>query len=136
MRGSVFVLAAGVLIAGCSTSTSPSTPATTPAATTPPTVASTSAATAATSPSMVGPVMTVGPGTYAVGTGNGQVAPGKYFSPAPSSGSTCYYARLRNNDGDAGDIIAEELSQGNVIMTVRASDGYVTVSGCTFIAAS
>lgn len=56
--------------------------------------------------------MTVGPGMYAVGTGNGQVAPGKYFSPAPSSGSTCYYARLRNNDGDAGDIIAEELSQG------------------------
>ena len=85
---------------------------------------------------MVGPVMTVGPGTYAVGTGNGQVAPGKYFSPAPSSGSTCYYARLRNNNGEPDDIIAEELSHRQIIMTVRASDGYVKVSGCTFIAAS
>jgi hypothetical protein len=26
--------------------------------------------------------------------GNGQIAPGKYFSPAPYGGSTCYYARL------------------------------------------
>ena len=136
MRRSVLVLAAGLLIAACSSSTGTSTPTTTPAAATPPAVASTSAATTATSPSMVGPVMTVGPGTYEVGTGNGQIAPGKYFAPAPSSGSTCYYARLRNNDGDAGDIIAEELSQGNIIMTVRASDEYVTVSGCTFIAAS
>jgi len=55
---------------------------------------------------------------------------------APSGGSTCYYARLHNNDGGAGEIIAEELSHNQIIMTVRASDGYVTVSGCTFIAAS
>jgi hypothetical protein len=80
--------------------------------------------------------MTVGPGTYEVGTGNGQIAPGKYFALAPTSRSTCYYARLRNNDGEAGDIIAEELSHDQIIMTVRASDGYVTVSGCTFIAVS
>jgi len=62
--------------------------------------------------------------------GNGQTAPGTYFSPAPSGGSTRYYARLHNNDGGAGDIIAEELSHNQIIMTVRASDGYVTVSGC------
>jgi hypothetical protein len=80
--------------------------------------------------------MTVEPGTYEVGTGNGQIAPGKYFSPAPSGGLTCYYARLRNNDGEAGDIIAQELSHGQITMTVRASDGYVKVSGCTFLAAS
>jgi len=80
--------------------------------------------------------MTVEPGTYEVGTGNGQIAPGKYFSPAPSGDSTCYYARLRNNDGEAGDIIAEELSHGQITMTVRGSDGYVKVSGCTFLAAS
>ena len=136
MRGSVFALAAGLVIAGCSSSTGTSAPVTTPAATTPAAIASTSAAATATSASMVGPVMTVGPGTYAVGTGNGQVAPGKYFSPAPSSGSTCYYARLRNNNGEPDDIIAEELSHRQIIMTVRASDGYVTVSGCTFVAAS
>jgi hypothetical protein len=73
--------------------------------------------------------MTVGPGTYEVGMGNGQIAPGKYFSPAPSGGSTCYYAHLHDNDGGAGDI-AEELSHNQIIMTVRGSDGYVTVSGC------
>ena len=108
----------------------------TPAVITLPATASTTAATTATSPPVVGPLTAVGPGTYEVGTGNGQIAPGKYFSPASSSSSTCYYARLRNNDGEADDIIADELSHGQTIMTVRASDGYVTVSGCTFLAAS
>jgi len=80
--------------------------------------------------------MTVGPGTYEVGTGPGQLAPGRYFSPGPPSGSPCYYARRRNKDSEPGEIIADELSQGQVTMTVRASDGYVEISGCTFIAAS
>jgi ABC-type transport system substrate-binding protein len=137
MRGSVLALAAAVLIGGCSSSTPTSAPVTAPAATSQtPAITSTSAATTATSPRTGGPLTTVGPGTYEVGTGNGQIAPGKYFAPAPSNGSTCYYARLRNNDSAAGDIIAEELSQNQIIMTVRASDGYVTVSGCTFLAAS
>ena len=118
MRGSVFALTAGLLIAGRVSSAGTSAPVATSAATSTPAVASTLAATTVTSPSVVGPLMTVGPGTYAVGTGNGQVAPGKYFSPAPSSGSPCYSARLRNNDGEADDIIAEELSQGQIIMTV------------------
>jgi hypothetical protein len=73
---------------------------------------------------------------YEVGTGNGQIAPGKYFAAAPTSGPPCYYARLRNNDGEAADIVAEEMSHNQIIMTVRASDGYVKVSDCTFIAAS
>jgi hypothetical protein len=38
------------------------------------------------------------------------------------SGSPCYYARRGNKDSEPGDIIADELSQGQVIMTVRASD--------------
>jgi hypothetical protein len=42
----------------------------------------------------------------------------------------------RNNDGEAGTLIAEELSHDQITMTVHASDGYVTVSGCTFLAAS
>jgi ABC-type transport system substrate-binding protein len=136
MRGSVLALAASLVIAGCSSSTGTSAPVSTAEANTSPTTASTSAATTATSPPVVGPLTTVGPGTYEVGTGNGQIAPGKYFAPALSSGPPCYYARLRNNDGETADIIAEELSHGQIIMTVRASDGYVKVSGCTFIAAS
>jgi hypothetical protein len=84
----------------------------------------------------VGPLMTVGPGTYEVGTGNGQIAPRNYFSPTPSSGSTCYYAHLRGNDGEAGDIIADGLSPGaahhDCASLRRVCDGL----RCTFIAAS
>ena len=138
MRGSVLALAASLVIAGCGSSTGTSAPVATPAATATPTlvIASTTAATTVTSPPVGGPLTTVGPGTYAVGTGSGQIAPGKYFAPAPTSGPPCYYARLRNNDGEAADIVAEEMSHNQIIMTVRASDGYVKVSGCTFIAAS
>ena len=137
MRGSVLALAAILVITGCSSSTGTSARVATAAATIPtPAITSTPTATTATSAPAGGPLTTIGPGTYEVGTGNGQVAPGKYFSPGPSDSSTCYYARLRNNGGQASDIIAEELLQGQIIMTVRASDGYVKVSGCTFIAAS
>ena len=75
---------------------------------------------------------TVSDGTYEVGTGAGQVSPGKYKSSGPDGGTVCYYARLRNNDGSTGDIIANNLSQGPSIMIVKASDGYVQVNGCTF----
>jgi hypothetical protein len=35
----------------------------------------------------------------------------------PSSGSPCYSARLRNNDGETEDIIAEKLSREQIIIT-------------------
>ena len=93
MRGSVLALAAGLVIAGCGSSTGPSAPVATAAATTPtPAIASTPAASTATSPPVGGPLTTVAPGTYEVGTGNGQIAPGKYFAPAPTSTAPCYYA--------------------------------------------
>ena len=136
MRGSVLALAAAVLLAGCGSSTGPSAPATPAPPSTPTSAIADTPATTATSRPVDGPLATVRPGTYEVGTGNGQIAPGKYFSPGPSGGSTCYYARLRSVDGEVDDIIADDLSHGQIIMTVRASDGYVEVSGCTFIAAS
>ena len=89
-----------------------------------------------TSAPVAQPLTTVSPGTYEVGTGDGQVAPGKYKSTGPDSGGACYYARLKNNDGGTGDIIANNLSQGPSIMNVKASDGYVQVAGCTFTKAS
>jgi PASTA domain/Protein of unknown function (DUF732) len=52
------------------------------------------------------PLTEVTPGTYEVGTGDGQVAPGKYKSSGPDGGVVCYYARLKSNDGSNGDIIA------------------------------
>lgn len=93
--------------------------------------ASTAGRTAASGGAPTGPLSTVGPGTYEVGTGAGQIPPGKYQSPGPTSGN-CYYARLKHNDGAVGDIIGNDLTQGPSIMNVKASDGYVEVRGCTF----
>ena len=77
-----------------------------------------------------GPLPSFSDGTYEVGTGNGQVAPGKYRSPG--DGGTCYWGRLKNNDGELGDIIVNNLGQGQMLLTVKPSDGYVEIRGCTF----
>ena len=74
-----------------------------------------------------GPLTMFSDGTYEVGTGDGQVAPGKYKSPGPG-----YYARLKSNDGEVADIIKNDFSQGQMLMTVQKTDKYVTVTGCTF----
>ena len=77
-----------------------------------------------------GPLTSLSEGTYEVGTGDGQIAPGKYKSPGPSSGSQCYYARLSSDT--TTDIIANDLKQGPMTMTVQSSDKYVEINGCTF----
>jgi hypothetical protein len=64
-----------------------------------------------------------------VGVGNGQVAPGKYRS---AGGSMCYWSRLKNNDAALGDIIDNNVGQGQMILSVAKSDGYVEIRGCTF----
>ena len=136
MRGSVLALAAGLLIAGCSSSTGLSAPRPLPR---PPPRARRRLHLGRNNSD----VALDGRASHDGRAGNVRGRHGQRSDRArqvlrarPVRGSTCYYARLRNNDGDAGDIIAEELSHGQIIMTVRASDGYVTVSGCTFIAAS
>jgi len=78
-----------------------------------------------------GPLTTFSDGTYEVGTGDGQVAPGKYKS-TPAADRPGYYARLKNNDGAMDDIIDNELSEGQMLLTVKKTDGYVEVSGTTF----
>jgi hypothetical protein len=77
-----------------------------------------------------GPLRSFSDGTYEVGTGDGQIAPGKYRSPGDDG--MCYWARLKHNDGAFGDIIANNVGQGQMILNVKASDGYVEVRGCTF----
>ena len=85
----------------------------------------------AAAPASGGPLTEVSEGTYEVGTGDGQVAPGKYKSPGPSgSGGSCYWARLRSDD--TTDIIANDLKEGPTVMTVKAADKDVEVRGCTF----
>jgi hypothetical protein len=76
-----------------------------------------------------GPLTTFSEGTYEVGTGDGQIAPGKYKS---AGGGMCYWSRLKHNDGALGDIIANNLSEGQMILNVAKSDGYVEIRGCTF----
>lgn len=76
-----------------------------------------------------GPLTSVPPGDYQVGTGEGEVAAGRYRSANPDG--YCSVARLKNNDGTAGDIIDYSNSQGPIIVTVKKTDGYVRVTGCT-----
>ena len=71
-----------------------------------------------------GPLTTFSDGTYAVGTGDGQVAPGKYKSPGPG-----YYALLKDT---SNDIIANKFSEGQLLLTVPKTAAYVEVTGCTF----
>jgi hypothetical protein len=77
------------------------------------------------------PPGTFGPGTYQVGS---DIPPGNYRSTGPDGSNAvgCYYARLKHNDGAAGDIIANNISKGQSLLTIKASDGYVSISGCSF----
>lgn len=86
-----------------------------------------------TPPAPTGPLTAVPSGTYEVGSGDGQVAPGKYVA-APGS-SSCYYARLRDLNGSFRSIIDNngEYNGGQVILSVQSSDKALEVSGdCVF----
>ncbi len=62
-----------------------------------------------------------GDGTYIVGE---DVQPGTYKS---SGGDLCYWARLDRSD----EIIANDVTQGgSSVVTIRASDAQIKVSGC------
>lgn len=69
----------------------------------------------------------MGEGTYIV---NEDVRPGRYKARA-RSGATCYWARLRDDSGDADSIIANDLTRGAASVTIKRSDGAFTSSGCT-----
>lgn len=72
-----------------------------------------------------------GTGVYDVGTGDGEIPPGKYKSTGPEDqGGMCYYALLRSSNST--DITSNNLTQGPNIMTVRASTKVVEITGCSF----
>ncbi len=83
-----------------------------------PGTAATADATEAAAPT--GPVTAFADGTYEVGTGAGQVPPGKYKATAED---LCIWSRLRNLSGD-DDVIATDLVKEGapVIVTILASD--------------
>ena len=79
------------------------------------------------------PARSFSDGTYEVGGGVDEIPAGKYKSTGPDGSlGVCYYARMKNNDGSLGDIIANDVSEGPSVLTVKASDGYVKIQGCTF----
>ena len=66
-----------------------------------------------------------GNGTFQVGA---EVKPGRYKGKADPDGiGMCYVARL---DSD-GEIIDNQLSEGQVLITIKASDDAVETKGCT-----
>ncbi|TWP36368.1 hypothetical protein [Leekyejoonella antrihumi] len=74
-----------------------------------------------------GPSATIGgDGTYAVGK---DIKPGTYVSSTPDSGN-CYWARLRNTNGDLNSILANNNSAGQSLVTILASDRFFETSGC------
>ena len=72
-----------------------------------------------------GPIAVFTDGMYEVGTGNGQVAPGKYRATGH-----CYWARL--GPGGEDDIIDNHYGDGQTFLVVKPSDRYVFVEHCYF----
>lgn len=63
-----------------------------------------------------GPASELSDGTWEVGV---DALPGKYKSPG---NTTCYWARLRRNDGGAGDIVQNNFSSGPQTVTLKAKE--------------
>ena len=57
--------------------------------------------------------------------GDGQVAPGKYRTAGPEAGDfgSCYWARLKNTEGDFDSIITNGNTEGPAVVTIRQDDG-------------
>jgi hypothetical protein len=88
-----------------------------------------SAATAPAAPAQSGPRTSFSSGTYEVGT---DIEPGKYKTTGPDSGGSCYWARLKNTNGDLGSIIANGNAQGPTTVTIAKSDAAFETNGCTW----
>ncbi|MFD9340227.1 hypothetical protein [Streptomyces sp. NPDC060049] len=84
---------------------------------------------AVTLPAPVGPLTTVGPGTYLVGE---DMKAGTYKTAGPSSSSipNCYWSRNTNDSGEFNAIIANGTPDGQSRVTVKKGEVFTT-SGCT-----
>ncbi|GAA1855296.1 hypothetical protein GCM10009714_40630 [Microlunatus capsulatus] len=70
---------------------------------------------------------TIGEGTFIV---NDDIRPGRYKARA-SDGSSCYWARLKDDTGEADSIIANNITEGSAVVTISKSDGAFETNGCT-----
>lgn len=70
-----------------------------------------------------------GDGTYEVGV---DIEPGRYKVTVPADSVMCFYQRLKDDTGDTGSIIAQDVKQpgAKASVTVKKSDGFFETSGC------
>lgn len=71
-----------------------------------------------------GPKTSFADGTWEVGAGAGQVAPGKYKTTVPDDSWGCYWERLRGTGGSFDEIITNGNAEKNtpVVVTIAAGD--------------
>lgn len=67
-----------------------------------------------------------GDGTFEVGV---DIKPGTYVSKPPDR--NCYWARLSDGSGDFNNIIDNNNSSGQSLVTIAASDRFFETSGCS-----
>jgi hypothetical protein len=68
-----------------------------------------------------------GNGTFLVGT---DIEPGQYRNSGTGSLGMCYWARLSGTSGDFGEIIANGLTEGQTVVTIRESDVAFETQSC------
>lgn len=67
-----------------------------------------------------------GDGTFEVGV---DIEPGTYVSKPPDR--NCYWARLSDGSGDFNNIIDNNNSSGQSLVTIAAADRFFETSGCS-----
>lgn len=118
------LMALGVAVSACSTTSPPTSTVTVTAPASPPTVSDfASGPTPVVSPTPTGPKSVIETdGTYLVGT---DILPGMYRTPG---GSACYWARLRSLD--TSDIIDNNNSTGPQVIEILPTDRAFKSSNC------
>ncbi|MCJ7858295.1 hypothetical protein [Corynebacterium kalidii] len=66
-----------------------------------------------------------GPGTQIVGS---DIQPGTYRNS--SSSNLCYWERLSGLSGEMGDLIANEVTEGQAVVTIAATDAAFSSTDC------
>jgi hypothetical protein len=84
-------------------------------------------------PAITGPRDTFGDGQYEIGTGAGQIRPGKYTTTVPGNSTNCYWERQRRvGGGTIKDIIANANFGPHepVIINIENTDAGFKAQGC------
>lgn len=69
-------------------------------------------------------------GTYQVGNDDGDILPGVWQTRGGADGASCYWERLRDTSGTADSIIANNLGEGQQIVTIAPTDSAFKTEHC------